>query len=73
MKLTPWFVNGEKPARDGLYEVRSVIGQHPVFSYWDGKRWGWICPTKGEAEKRRRERTYRQDCEWRGLAEEPKQ
>lgn len=73
MKLTPWFASEQKPVRRGVYEIKPAIYPDGAFSYWNGKRWGWICRTKEEAEQRQGERTYRQDCQWRGLAEEPKQ
>lgn len=72
MKLTPWFTSGQKPVREGVYEVLPTT-LPKAFSYWNGKRWSWICRTKEEAKRRRATVTKRQDCQWRGLAEGPKQ
>lgn len=47
-KLTPWFVNGEKPVRSGVYVVRS--SGFRGFAYWsqaDG--WGAGADTPSEA------------------------
>lgn len=72
MKLTPWFSSNQKPVREGVYEVLPTILPE-AFSYWNGNRWGLICRTKEEAKSRGATATKRQDCQWRGLAEEPKQ
>ena len=74
MKLTDWFVNGEKPVREGVYEVKSLMLGGPVYSYWDGERWGCATLNKVEAYEFRTYATPRLhlDVKWRGLAEEPK-
>lgn len=75
-KMTPWFVNGEKPARPGAYNVscRKSDQSGKFFGYWDGKKWCWgLFPTPDEAA------TDHYDGEsasvasgsWRGLAECP--
>lgn len=69
-KLTPWFMNGEKPARKGVYRVRSdgFYG----FAYWDGRLWAWRCSSVAEANDDRLTTGASQTKHWRGLAHPPK-
>ena len=56
-KLTPWFVNGEKPVRKGVYNV-SCQRRHQSgtwFAYWDGKRFLPFDADKNGAEQSGRE------------------
>ena len=83
MKLTPWFVNGEKPARPGIYNVRYEKSEQSGnwYSYWDGRKFGpfsarieWVLPTTarfGPKEWHAGRGLLRRGS-WRGLAEEPK-
>lgn len=85
MKLTPWFVNGEKPVRPGVYEVNlcapGTASFDPAYSYFDGKNWAeflWFkdcggTPQKAYDGRKRNTGAGRQCMYWRGLAEEPKQ
>ncbi len=67
-KLTPWFDQGQAPAREGSYEM-----EHGGYAYFDGEHWGFTDKTPEDAEM-----TYsmfgpqldKQPC-WRGLAECP--
>ena len=40
-ELTPWFVNGERPARPGVYNVscRKLEQSGDWFARWDGEKW----------------------------------
>lgn len=40
-KMTPWFVNGEKPARPDVYNVSSRKGGQSGkwWARWDGSTW----------------------------------
>lgn len=77
-KLTPWFVNGEKPARPGLYEVkaRGPRPYWPMYAYYT-KSSGWGCgrQTKEQAlidkDKVAVRDYYSRNGRWRGLAEKP--
>lgn len=71
-KLTPWFVNGEKPVRKGVYKVRTCGGDG--FAYWDGQRWGWRVPYVRLADTWRDTTGATQGTgkHWRGLAYNPK-
>lgn len=79
MKLTPWFVNGEKPAREGAYEVSyrkegQLAGR---FAFWS-EEWGWGGASSLEYSETLRDsganpEFFSEIGSWRGLAEEPKQ
>ena len=77
MKLTPWFVNGEKPTRKGVYNVscRKKNQTGLWFARWDGKTWHTAALSTGRAEKITQKASDPQrwnlDGSWRGLAEEP--
>lgn len=78
-KLTPWFVNGEAPARPGVYLVdHAKAGQRfSQFAYWGGPRGGWgaAAPTPSQAFNRKRlgldPNYFHQTGSWRGLSEKP--
>ena len=79
MKLTPWFVNGEKPVRAGVYEVSGEKGvpfTPNLFAHWSPRKgWGAASCSAVAAEGGRnrgadRDR-YHDRGSWRGLAEEP--
>lgn len=72
-KMTPWFVNGEKPARNGVYAVNSRMGREHVFSHWNGDFWGWVSESVATARHFRNRPTPREfkSVIWRGLAEKP--
>lgn len=86
MKLTPWFVNGEKPVRPGVYSV-SCRRQHQTgewYSHWDGQCFGPFSLEPQRAEvaharyKKAGDHVHAGNAvlprgSWRGLAEEPKQ
>lgn len=75
---TPWFVNGEKPAYVGVYEVRVEMGR--AYSYWDGKSfneylWFSSCgmgPQDAyEGRQKRKHGAGHQKMHWRGLKKNP--
>lgn len=42
--LTGWFDSTQRPAKPGVYEVKSPDGTHGKFySYWNGEAWCHIC------------------------------
>jgi hypothetical protein len=69
-KLTPWFPGDAKPYRPGVYERRGFGTCR--FSLWDGSMWRWSYDSVSQAASASRVRARRQNCDWRGLAEEPK-
>lgn len=72
-KLTPWFVNGEKPVRKGVYQQKSGSGRLLGYQRWDGKHW---CTWHENAETAGKDReavvSFHQNDPWRGLAHPPK-
>ena len=75
-KMTPWFVNGEKPARPGAYNVscrkRNQSGK--FYAFFDGKKWCWgIFPNPEQAATLYYdgESASMADGSWRGLAAKP--
>lgn len=75
-ELTPWFVNGEKPARKGVYQQMCGFGKQVGYQYWSGARWYPWHETAASANKYRgAEKCHSYaHCgeEWRGLAHPPK-
>lgn len=72
-QMTPWFKNGERPARRGVYEVSLRGGDVGWFSYWDGKSWGWVTQRgHGAAFDARGWPSCAIVENWRGLASDPK-
>ena len=76
-KLTPWFVNGEKPARPGVYNVscRKENQSGHWYARWDGEQWFRARLSVDGAAGRALPETllnYWSDIgSWRGLAEKP--
>lgn len=68
-QLTPWFVNGETPARPGVYQVDSTVGPR-AWAKWNGRKWCWRRQSFRAAETDRVP-TSRQVTRWRGLAQDP--
>lgn len=79
MKPTPWFVNGEKPTREGVYNVscRKSEQTGKWFARWDGEKWGTASGTREWAAEETRVATpdsyWHDQGSWRSLAEEPNQ
>ncbi len=77
-KLTPWFVNGEKPARPGVYNVscRRTKQSGMYYAYFDGESFGstagWVETAWYQRGKQTRwSDAVNQHGSWRGLAEKP--
>lgn len=72
-KLSRWFVNGEKPWEQGVYQQRSGVEKKLGYQKWDGKCWyGW-CRTAHEASKEKSVvHIHNANDPWRGLARPPK-
>lgn len=74
-RLTAWFPASVKPARDGVYEVRPLLGHiQPWFSYRRGGQWLGTTSTANKALSfgRKYGPTGDGELEWRGLASDPK-
>ena len=69
-KMTPWFVNGEKPARVGVYEV-GEDGHRRWFQHWNGRWWGYFDTNPKDAQRFGRRQSMYQNFRWRGLASKP--
>lgn len=75
-KLTPWFVNGEPPARPGVYQQMCGLGKKVGYQYWSGEKWGLWYEMASDAANRH---AFEEDffayphCgeKWRGLASDP--
>ena len=74
-KLTPWFTNGEKPARPGVYQQMCGFGKELGYQYWSGKRWySWYEDPETAYKYKKLDRRYGYEhCgeKWRGLAYDP--
>lgn len=71
LKLTPWFRDGQKPARRGVYQQRNPFG---VIGYqrWDGERWyGWCRTAEAAAIHGNPVAEFYSRDPWRGLAANP--
>lgn len=75
--VTQWFRYEDVPVRYGVYEVnpavrypKTEIDPEAFYSYWDGKRWGWITDSpEGAYESREHETGWEVgELPWRGLA-----
>ena len=74
--VTQWFKHEDVPVRYGVYEVNpnSRIGLlfecERFYSYWDGKKWGWITDSIETAYKSRSTETGWEvgELPWRGIA-----
>lgn len=79
-QMTPWFVNGEKPARPGVYNVscRKTDQTGHWWASWDGETW-YVASrqvTQGPRGAETGARTSRPNFwhkygSWRGLAQDP--
>lgn len=69
-EMTPWFSGKVKPKRKGVY-LRKFFDGKEHYSRWNGKHWCSYWMTRQDAAMETRESQYQQ-CEWRGLAEQPK-
>lgn len=79
-ELTQWFRYEDVPVRYGVYEVnpysrvdpslKSIFDPDHFYSYWDGKRWGWITDSVYGAYESRSTETGHDvgDLPWRGIA-----
>ena len=69
---TPWFVDGQVPAREGVYEVQPSDWSDwkEAFQYWDGE-WHFRRHTIEEAFAVRKHSSVYDDPNWRGLAKKP--
>lgn len=71
-KMTPWFVNGEKPARPGVYETKdSLYADRPMYQHWNGRFWGYFCLSINAAKNQGDRRSCWEKPQWRGLASKP--
>lgn len=80
-KLTPWFVNGEKPLRPGVYNVSCQRSNQSGdwWSHWDGEDFGpfELKPEKAFSFRKCWEQGPHAGTNllllgsWRGLAENP--
>lgn len=83
LKMTPWFANGEKPTRKGVYNVSCQREDQSGnwYSYWDGRRFNCFGLDAAFALERAQEMAPRRfygtghavlaGGSWRGLAEKP--
>ncbi len=69
MKRTPWFPLTVKPARVGVYELRTAwLSIH--YSKWDGSMWRSLCGSSGAANAQSQPSKWVADGDcngWRGL------
>lgn len=78
-KMTPWFVNGRKPARIGPYNVscRKTGQTGKWWSWWSGKRWSIAAPTlrslvcDWKSTPAADADAFHKAGSWRGLASKP--
>ena len=74
-ELTPWFVNGEKPSRPGVYNVSARKDDQSVywFARWDGMQWYMAHSNVSSAMREQFGMGLRWSRgSWRGLAQNPK-
>lgn len=69
MKLTNWFVNGEKPVHKGVYNVSCQTQEQSGdwYSYWNGHRFGYFSTNAEDAYDERFEKTTAVVESWRGI------
>ncbi len=72
MYRTPWYPSKTKPVRVGVYEVQVKELTNEMFSYWNGKTWGWAEYSLQDAEKYKHNVGGNQEKVWRGLTKEAK-
>ena len=77
VEVTQWFKYEDVPVRYGVYEVnphilyeKNELDPEAFYSYWDGKKWGWITDSPEGAYKSRESETGWEvgELPWRGLA-----
>ncbi|WP_257835249.1 hypothetical protein [Burkholderia glumae] len=71
-KVTDWYPASVKPVRVGVYEIQDgtsdIFG--PVYSYWNGSRFGYRSSLPERAFLMRKEETMALPViRWRGLKE----
>lgn len=72
LTLTPWFPQGTKPARKGVYETAPRhSGFRPLYQFWDGEKWGGWNMYQHGAYNNRLSASREQEPLWRGLASNP--
>lgn len=74
MKLTAWFSGAHrKPDIPGVYQGRTgTLYAQIGYQRWDGSQWFKLCSTAELAQQSDTpEHELFQNCEWRGLAEDP--
>lgn len=71
-KLTPWFKNGVKPARKGVYQQMNGGRNRLGYQRWNGMNWGtWFETAEEAAQSTDRAAACYQSDPWRGLAAKP--
>lgn len=65
MKVTQWFSPSEKPARMGVYQVRTPGNGKIFYCYWTGAYWGLRRDTSLYINK---QKSHFQKVTWRGIA-----
>lgn len=73
-KLTPWFVNGEKPVHAGVYNVscRTVKQSGDWYLAFNGEKWSdWWALNHLRALSEAEHCGSLEPASWRGLAEKP--
>jgi len=77
IEVTQWFRHENVPIRYGVYEVdpsikypKTMLDPDNFYSYWDGKRWGWISDSIDAAFISRNTETGWEvgELPWRGIA-----
>lgn len=71
-KLTPWFVKGEKPVRQGVYQQKNGDGEIGYQRWYKGLwRYWYESPEAAAACTTPADHSFQLDP-WRGLASDPK-
>lgn len=65
--LTPWFPGSTKPVRVGVYQRPFGDYDHPLYCWWDGKRWSAGAYTPYGAKHSRYESADQGHMPWRGI------
>ena len=71
-KLTPWFVNGEKPVRQGVYQQKNEDGDVGYQRWYRGLWCAWFESPEAAAACTTPAAISFQWDPWRGLASDPK-
>ncbi len=69
---TPFFPEGTKPVRKGVYKTRHRAGDYEFFQHWNGEFWGYYSKSPKKALRERDGHSVCQRPEWCGLAQKPK-